>query len=305
MCGCAGGATFDADYPMIDAAFDGGNVYGIRLTGLTGGHSGQEIHKNRGNANQLICQILQMIAKKEDRIGLISLNGGEKENAIPVWAEAILRTDRAYDDFYDLCIDAVKEVMAPFKDTDPEAVVDVFEAKETSGKTYALQPAVSLILSLPNGVMAMEKDRKEQVETSLNLGVMCTQEGHLHLQYCVRSSVDEKKEDLLTDMEKICEEHGAFAEISGMYPGWQYQKDSAMQSRLLRVYRELYGKDMITETIHAGVECGFFVEKIPGLDCVSIGPDMRDIHTTRETLSVASVSRTWDFICAILALKEA
>ena len=158
--------------------------------------------------------------------------------------------------------------------------------------------------TLPNGIQAMSRDVEGLVETSLNLGIAATSDNGLRLQFAVRSSVESAKQKLLDSLKDISEKYSAEIEITGVYPGWQYRPESPLRDKLIKVYRSMYGKEPVVEAIHAGLECGFFAEKIEGLDCVSIGPDMYDIHTTSERLSISSVERTYDYICHLLSDKE-
>ena len=140
------------------------------------------------------------------------------------------------------------------------------------------------------------------VETSLNLGLVQNEKDHsrLLLQYLIRSSVQSAKEFLFEKLHVIGKAIGADCGISDTYPGWEYQPVSPLRDHMVEVYEKTYGKKMKTEAIHAGLECGFFSEKIPGLDCVSIGPDMKDIHSPKEMLNIPSVKRTWEYVCEAL-----
>jgi dipeptidase D len=169
----------------------------------------------------------------------------------------------------------------------------------------------------------MSKDMEDLVETSLNIGVIRTQNMTndtssrtvMHasadpvasdapkavvLQFAVRSSVASAKRHLIDELCAISKLAGAETEVSGDYPGWKYEPESPLRDHMIAIYREMYGKEPIVKAIHAGLECGFFVSGMPGLDCVSIGPDMSDVHTTSESLSISSVGRTWDYLCSVL-----
>ena len=160
-----------------------------------------------------------------------------------------------------------------------------------------------LLLALPNGIQTMSADVKGLVETSLNLGVLKLDTQELSLCYAVRSSVSSAKEALLDKMTWLTEGLGGAAERSGDYPAWEYKRDSAFREKLAAVYERMYGKPPVIQAIHAGLECGLLAGKLPGLDCISIGPDMKDVHTTEEKLSISSTKRVWEFILEVLKEK--
>ena len=176
------------------------------------------------------------------------------------------------------------------------------------GPLYIAVTPGDFLCSLPNGVQAMSADVEGLVETSLNLGIlkMAQVEGapFLHAEFSVRSSVEPAKELLIDQLRAVTALAGGITGITGDYPGWKYRADSPLRDKMVRVYEKMYGKTPKVEAIHAGVECGLFSTKIEDLDCVSIGPDMRNIHTTEEHLSISSSKRTWEFVLGILADRE-
>jgi dipeptidase D len=157
-----------------------------------------------------------------------------------------------------------------------------------------------LILSLPNGIQAMSASVPGLVETSLNLGVIVSSDNEVTLEYAVRSSVDSSKDALLDRLVYITEAFGAKAKITSSYPGWPFKSDSKLREHMIEVFKRMYGREPRIEALHAGVECGLFGQKLEGLDCISIGPDMEGVHTTSEKLSVASAARTFEYLCEVL-----
>jgi dipeptidase D len=148
-------------------------------------------------------------------------------------------------------------------------------------------------------VQSWSADIEGLVQTSLNLGVVRMAE-ELTLTFAVRSSVNQEKRDLLQMLSQLAQFHeGSYSEV-GDYPAWEYKKDSRLRDTMVRVFAEMYHRKPEVVAIHAGLECGLLSEKLPGLDCVSIGPDMKDIHTSREKLDIASVKRTWEYLLAVL-----
>ena len=287
--GCAGGARCDLtlSLPMRPAS---GKLCTLELTGLPGGHSGAEIHKNIPNANRVLAQCLQALPDAR----LVSLYGGEQDNAIPDRARAVFvlpedQTENAPEKFHELTSGAACSFTWA-----GHAPADALSPEDT-------RRAVSLILSAPNGVQAMEPDLPGQVRTSLNLGILRLEEGRLRLTWSVRSSAGAEKEKLIEALKALADGCGGTFSRRGDYPAWEYRPASRLRDVMVRVCRERTGKEPVVETIHAGLECGLLAQKLPGLDAVSIGPDMRDIHSPRERLSIPSVRRTWEYLLAVLA----
>ena len=166
--------------------------------------------------------------------------------------------------------------------------------KEDSEKTG------KLIFLLPGGVQAMSGDVEGLVETSLNMGQLSMKKEQINLGFSVRSSIESAKYMLMEKLYALTESFGGSCKSTGDYPGWAYRVDSPLRDSMVKIYTEMFGKAPKIEAIHAGLECGFFLGKIPELDCVSIGPEMKDIHTTEETMSISSVKRTWEFILKVL-----
>ena len=293
---CAGGSRCDIvkDFPLTEAE---GAVCTLTVSGGQGGHSGMEINKGLANASKLLGACLKQL----DGIRLISLSGGLQDNAIPKEAEAVfLAGDPA----------ALEGVI---KQAEAEARA-AFAAEPTLAITLAAAPAerrqalscedtraaIALLSDYPNGVLAMSQDIPGLVQTSLNLGIMRLEDGRLSLSSSVRSSVAAEKDALCARLEALAARYGGSFSQRGAYPPWEYRKVSPLREVMVRAYRETTGKEMVVEAIHAGLECGLFAGKIPELDAVSIGPDLRDVHSTREKMSVSSVARTWAYLRKVL-----
>jgi len=158
---------------------------------------------------------------------------------------------------------------------------------------------IALLCSAPNGVQSWSQDIEGLVQTSLNMGIVRLDE-QLQLTFAVRSSVNREKRELLDKLQALAQFHGAHYSEMGDYPAWEYKKDSHLRDTMVKLYADMYGKQAQVVAIHAGLECGILSDKLPGLDCVSIGPEMEDIHTSRERLHIASTGRTWEFLLEIL-----
>lgn len=305
LAGCAGGASTELRLPVhrMPAA---GVFMKITVNGLAGGHSGTEINKGRANANTLMGRVLVELSKHV-KYKLAAFEGGRKDNAIP--RECTAGLCLAAEDFA-----AAEQVVAKIQqDISNEFAVtdkDIKLTAERSGELPAsmldeagTRQAVMFVNALPNGIQAMSADVEGLVETSLNLGVLKLEETELILRYAVRSSVGSAKDALIDKLTYLTEGLGGSIRISGTYPAWEYKRDSALRDKMIRVFERLYGKKPVVEAIHAGVECGLLAGKLPGLDCVSIGPDMQSVHTTEEKLSISSTKRVWEYLLEVLKAK--
>ena len=200
----------------------------------------------------------------------------------------------------EICSELENEIRTNFDE--PHVVIEGCDVDAMGGNaltTECTAKVIALLNSAPNGVQSWSEDIKGLVQTSLNLGVMTMGE-ELTLTFAVRSSVNQEKRDLLAKLKELALFHeGSYSEM-GDYPAWEYRKNSPLRDTMVRIFKEKYGKEPEVVAIHAGLECGMLSEKLPGLDCVSIGPDMHDIHTSREKLEIESTRRTWEFVLEIL-----
>ena len=236
---------------------------------------------------------------KDLDIRLVSINGGSKDNAIPRATVAYVCTEDP--NFPATFSAACEEAKKALPETETEVRFSCESANCAEMLTKESSDAVlGLLCELPNGVQAMSKDIEGLVQTSLNLGILETTEDYVRMAFSVRSSVNEEKESLLDQLRALAKKYNTAYEESGHYPAWEYRKDSILRDTMVSTYTDLYGKAPIVEAIHAGLECGLFCDRLPGLDAVSFGPQMYDIHTSRERLSIASVQRTWDYLLAVL-----
>ena len=296
---CAGGARSTIHLPLQRKP-----VYGpaIRLVvdGLQGGHSGVEIHKNRANASKVMGQLLQRIQEKMP-LCLVSFAGGSKDNAIPRSCEVTaVALGLELESINDIAAQLQEEIRTNF--AEPEAVVEAFNAEALGGHGLSAEDTakvIALLNEVPNGIQAMSQKIEGLVQTSLNLGVAKMDE-ELSLTFSVRSSVNQEKQALLTLLRTIAENYGGSYSQVGEYPAWEYKEESVLRDTMVRVFTQMYDKAPEVVAIHAGLECGLLGEKLPGLDAVSIGPEMHDIHTSRERLGIASTKRTWEFVLEVL-----
>lgn len=297
---CAGGVTAEAHLPVQKAAVTGRKAR-LVVTGLQGGHSGVEIDKGRGNACQLLGRTLYELKQKCD-YRLNGMKGGLKDNAIPREAEAeliLLEKDG------EKVIRAMEQVyQKEYSVTDPQVKLLWEEEEDPESQTAmteeATAKAVTALVNLPGGIQRMSFDIPGLVQTSLNLGIMRTDDTEISFSFSVRSSVGTEKAELVQRIRCLMEALGGSVSCTGEYPAWEYRQESALRDLMVQIYEEQYGEKPLVEALHAGVECGLFADKLPGLDCVSFGPDMDDIHTTKESMNVDSVRRTWKYVLEIL-----
>lgn len=312
---CAGGVTATCHLPIQYEEVEGIKVT-IKVTGLMGGHSGVEIDKGRGNANRILGRVLYDL-KAEFDFNIISVNGGLKDNAIPreAIAEVIVkntgdklsgvRFDMIYEKLQKYILDYSEILENEYRQTDSDVKVVVENYTEIVSKTKAFttessKKVISSLVNLPGGIEKMSRDIEGLVQTSLNMGILKTNEDEVIFSFCVRSSVESEKVELVQRLKCLMEMLSGNVECRGDYPAWEYKEDSALRELMVKVYKELYNEEPMVDAMHAGVECGLFAGNLSGLDCVSFGPDIFDIHTPKERLSISSVERTWEFLLTVL-----
>lgn len=311
---CAGGATATCKLPVSyhQPSSPVFNIISLKISGIEGGHSGVEIIKQGANADKILGRILYDISKQL-HISLINLSGGNKDNAIPKKAKAAIAIYSQNDlDILDKLLEKENEVLShEYSHSDPDISISYEVISNDPANTIAVMTdedkakVITALNLLPNGIRKMSQDIEGLVQTSLNLGIMNTvnennNNSHICFSFSVRSSVKTEKEYLINQIECLMNSLGGTVDLSGEYPAWEYRKDSPLRDIMVDVFTQQYGHEPIIQALHAGLECGIFNEKLPNLDCVSFGPDMKDIHTSNESMSVESVARTWDYLLEIL-----
>ena len=304
---CAGGLSGISHIPVTRLEAKGEKLT-VKISGLMGGHSGAEIDKNRANANSLLGKFLHGLDAKAG-YELISVQGGQKDNAITRESIAELLTVKEN-------VEAVKEYAASmqtawreeYTGTDEGITVTVTEEGEQDAKVLhptSKEKVVFFLVNVPYGVQKMSGTIKGLVETSTNIGILKTSENEVLGSSSIRSSVETARDALSDKIEYLTEFLGGEYERQGVYPAWEYRKDSPLRDKMVEVYEEMYGQKPNVVAIHAGLECGLFYKKMEGLDCVSLGPDMKDIHTSEEVLDIASTERVWKYLVKVLeSLKK-
>lgn len=286
---CAGGARAELTLPLTYVP-NTAPCWQVEVGGLQGGHSGIEIDKGRLNANVVMAQFLQ-----SSDCRLVTIGGGQKDNAIPVSCTAVIACDS------DPTAAAATFAAAYRVEGDPNLTITVTPASASTAMDAASSAAaLTLLTTIPNGIQSMSADIDGLVQTSLNLGILTTEGDALRASFAVRSSVGTEKTALLAKLERLITSMGGSFASHGHYPAWEYRKESRLRDVMCAVWEQKYGENPTVAAIHAGLECGLFCEKISGLDAVSIGPNMWDVHTCRERLSVASTARVYAYLCDVL-----
>lgn len=302
---CAGGVIARLTLPL-EIRLREGTAYRIEIAGLLGGHSGLEIHKGLANANRLLGRILTLLREEDFSFRISSLEGGSKINAIPTWGRltVMLRKREQLPRFLDFMARIEKLFGLEYRDTDPEIRLKLIKMDGEVHRVFSKDcttAVIGLLTLIPDGVLAMSQELEGLVETSNNLGVVAREDGALVFSSLLRSSRPDALEDLRNRFTLLKSAFGVELLFEHPYPAWPIRKDSPLRRAAHQAYRETFGKEASDLAIHAGLECGIFLEKKPMLDIVSIGPDTDMIHTAEEHVSVPSVLRLRTYLVRLLA----
>ncbi|MDN5343740.1 MAG: dipeptidase [Oceanotoga sp.] len=301
---CAGGMreniSLDLEYKESKKDY---RFFEIYITGLNGGHSGSEIIKQKANANKLMGRVLYEISKNT-KIRLVDLIGGAKDNAIPRESKAIIAFDEKYfttikNDF-DEIVDIIKK---EYYKVDKNIRIDFKESKEKFKKVIKnsiTKKIINIINLIPDGVIRMSDEIEDLVETSNNLGIIEIKDKKIYFKSASRSSIESKKDYMHMIFDNIAFLTNSTVQRTAEYPAWQFKENSKIRNVFIDVYKKMYNKDPEISAIHAGLECGLFKEKLGDIDMISFGPNLYDVHTPKEKMSISSVERSWNFLKNIL-----
>lgn len=301
---CAGGvrAQCDIELGMKAPSKDKQTVYEISVRGLQGGHSGVEIHKQHANAIKVLGALLTGIQKECD-IYVSDVSGGGKENAIPKEAAAVIAIDnQALATFVKKFREYTILLQQEYKTVDPKLAICI-DKKETSALIYSLESSRNIIYVLGqamDGVYRMSTQIKGMVETSLNMGTVYIKDDKLVYKYLIRSNTASGKQILLDKVTAFAEYTGGRAVMTSDYPAWEYSSESKLRKVMVESFKSVYGREPEVTSIHAGLECGILSGKMPGVDMISFGPTLVDVHTPDEYMDVASVKRSWNYLLEVL-----
>ena len=297
---CAGGADCKISVPTDKEKVQGTGLI-ITVKNLKGGHSGVEIDKGRVNANILMGRILSRVKNDVD-FDIVKINGGDKKNAICVKCEAqvVVKNVQAFKNALTEYFDVVKKEIS---EREKDASLEICENQ--SGEFEVLDKKIAdkllyMLLTTPNGVLDMSVEIQGLVETSLNMGVLKTEEKCVVMEYALRSNKKSALDFIAERMSAFAASNSCDAEFSGRYEPWEYNAVSPLREVYIKVFEEKFGHKPKVEAIHAGLECAVFSASIDGLDCISIGPDMFGVHTTEEKLSISSTKAMFELLCEVI-----
>lgn len=301
LVGCAGGVTATCHLP-VNRVETQKKIYSINIDSLTGGHSGEAIIKQRANANVLLGRLLNELKKKTDLL-IVSVEGGAKDNAIARSASALVCLDEEKEKEFAIVFDEQREIFnKEFSITDPEMNID-WKREDSANSALdeeSTKKVICSLLNLPAGIQKMSLHIPGLVQSSLNMGILASDEKEVTFSFSVRSDLPSEKKNMCDRMESLMECLGGYVSFSGDYPSWEYKANSYLQGVVKKAFEDKFGYEAVVGTIHAGLECGIFSNRLQGLDCVSIGPNMKDIHTPSETLDLESTKRYWDYVLTVL-----
>ncbi len=303
---CAGGVTAACRLPLTYEMYEGTAIQ-LKVDGLAGGHSGVEIDKGRANSNHEMGRMLYELSKETD-FRLAAINGGLKDNAIPRQTDATIILGMPKTDDFSIAsfVATWNDILKKeYQTTDSGITFSMSNFTDCAASHNVLSKdctnkAVAALYLSPTGIIAMSHDIEDLVETSLNLGIVKMDEKELLCSFALRSSVATEKAELVSRLKCLFESLSGSVTTFGDYPAWEYRQDSPLRDLMASIYHEQTGKEPIIKALHAGLECGLFASALPGLDCISFGPDILDIHTPMERMSVDSVARTWELVLETL-----
>lgn len=288
-----------------------GNGYtpiSIEVKGLSGGHSGAEIHKNLGNSIKILSEVLYHLSKRYE-MSLIHIDGGGKVNAIPreAVAEIAVKLDGdSIDELKKLAGLAFENILKDFKvsDKSPILAIEKIEEKNLGISLGDTLNIINFLHEVPNGVLEMSKHIEGLVETSINIGFISTEivDGNvkIRIKSLARSMANDPLNKLVEEVTDLTRKHDANIKIAASNPSWEYKEDSKIRELIEKSFKEITGNEPVIKAIHAGLECGVFTQNIKGADVVSIGPNIYGAHTPEERMDIKSVGETWEWLLKIL-----
>ena len=308
--GGAGGMRVEVQHPLQRISVPEGYLpVEVKVSGLQGGHSGEDIHKQRGNANAILGKYLFGWYNHCPDTLMVSLDGGSKDNAIPREATArVWIPEHLYEHAQRGCWWFGEDLAKEYSESDPGAMITMRIADpslEAGWQWLPMNPevtgeVVNFLHLCPNGVRSMSKDFGGIVESSQNVAVLYTQEQDWYCRISMRSNRGVLLSNMLDRIRIMAEMSGMSCTKGSEYPAWDYKKESRLRDQMYRFFQRMYERDPEIRVLHAGLECGIFASKIPDMDMVSIGPEMENVHSPKERLRISSVQRVWEFLVRFL-----
>lgn len=299
--GCAGGARVIHSLKHKYESPLGVQVK-VTVTGLSGGHSGMDINKVKGNSIKILGRVLNTISETYP-VNIVSCDGGSKMNAIPREAHAVISIDPSSKKQIEaICSKMADEIRKEINPLDSELKITckLTDEAETQMDINSTSRLIRYMMMVPSGIMSLSPDIKNLVMTSTNIGVMETLGDEVDFQSCVRSSSGTSKQALMDELQVLAKTLGMTHSVTSDYPEWEYVRDSELRNTAVSTYKELTGKELKVDVIHAGLECGILSGKTKNCDMISIGPDLFDVHSPNEHMSIPSAERTFEFVKALL-----
>lgn len=295
---CAGGANMITTFE-IKKEQESGKGLEVRISGLKGGHSGMEIIKQRANAIKLLGRVLNMCNDKAN-IRLSNIHGGTKHNAIPGEAVATIITEDM-DNVKTIIESLTEDLKEEYRIEDSGLNIEIQDVNINEVFSKELSDnLIDFIMMVPDGVQYMSKDIEGLVQTSLNNAIIEEKNNNIEITTSVRSSSSSSLREILNVLSVIAKRTNSKAKETSAYPAWQYEENSKIREKCVKVYEELFGKNAEVSAIHAGLECGLLKKILPNTDMISFGPNLYDVHTEKEHLSISSVQRVWELLVRLL-----
>ena len=304
--GCAGGLKAIVKLPIYKEKMDTSHLIckEVSITKLNGGHSGVDIDRYRANAIKLTGRILCKL-DEELEFSLLDIYGGDKDNVIPRETFFTLAFAKEEESQFDNLLDAISiKIQNEFQATDPNIeivskTIDVDSTIEVLAES-ALETLIFLLMTVPNGIQTMSPELEGFVESSLNIGKVAVEDDHIIFLFAVRSSIASLKEYITNQLKCYADYCNAEFIKTAEYPEWPVKNNTQLLEKAIEVYKTMYKKEPIVKSIHAGLEGGVFMEKLPHLEAISLGPDMDGVHSPDERISISSIQRTYDYLIKLI-----
>lgn len=300
---CAGGLRIECTRPVTRQLAEG-TLLSIEISGLKGGHSGTDIDKERQNAIRVMARVLYQIMKNTDG-KLVSFSGGNKDNAIPrecmaslIFADA--EEAKKAEELACSLAETLADEITPYEENFTCEITSEEGRTENALSEEDAKAFITAMYLAPNGVQSRNMKLDGFVVVSTNMGVARAEENRLVIVFSPRSSVASLQEEMKARLGLLADTFGFASEFSGEYPGWSYKEESPVRDVFLESYRELFGEELKTEALHAGLECGLFSDAIPGLDAIAVGPTLNNVHTPEENLPLDSFERFYELLKDVL-----
>lgn len=301
--GCAGGIDVTATRSYKEEETPEFKIgYKITVKGLSGGHSGMDIHKGLGNANKLMNRLL-FDGFENFGLRISEIDGGSLRNAIPRESKAVVAIDAIHKEAFEMELKELAEtIKTEFKTMEPNLTIEVLKTDSPKRiMELGVQEGLTrAIYAACNGVYRMSADIPDLVETSNNIARVLVKDGNITIQCLTRSSVESSKWDLANALRATFELTGCEVDFAGDYPGWTPNMDSAILTVMTKLYKDMNGKEPHVAACHAGLECGILGQNYPDMDMISFGPNIRGAHSPDERAQISSVQKYWEFVLEIL-----